>query len=192
VAVVGRDGVPYLSWQQPGAAWHSFERIAAVDRRFPDGFTVPPGAPITLAPQKDGTLAVAVVGRDGVPYLSWQQPGAAWHSFERIAAVDRRFPDGFTVPPGSSISLAMQNDGNLSVSVVGRDGVPYMSWQQPGSAWHTFERIAKSDSRFPDGFTVPSGAILFAAARKGSDAVGVVVGRDGVPYTSRISGSPLR
>jgi hypothetical protein len=68
--VVGNKGVPYVSWQQQGAAWHAFERIAPVDVRFKDGFTVPPGAPLVLAVQKDGELAAAVVGRNGVPYLS--------------------------------------------------------------------------------------------------------------------------
>ena len=83
--VVGRDGVPYISWQQQGAPRHLFERIAAYDNRFPDGFTVPPGAPMALAAQKNGDLAAVVVGRDGVPYISWQQQGAPWHLFERIA-----------------------------------------------------------------------------------------------------------
>jgi hypothetical protein len=154
-----------------------FERIALYDNRFPDGFTVPPGAPMALALQKSGDLAAVVVGRDGVPYISWQQQGAPWHSFERIAPYDNRFPDGFTVPPGAPMALALQENGNVAAVVVGRDGVPYISWQQPGAPWSSFERIAAFDNRFPDGFTVPPEAPMMIG-----NLVVTVVGRDGVPY----------
>ena len=183
-AVVGRDGVPYISWQRPGTSWNRFERIAAYDNRFPDGFTVPPGAPITLARARSGDVVAVVVGRDGVPYIAWQQRGAPWHRFERIAAPDRRFSDGFTVPPGALVAVALQQNGALVATVVGRDGVPYIAWEQPGAAWHVFERIAPIDSRFSDGFTVPPGSPMSLAMQSGGTMVTAVVGRDGVPYIS--------
>jgi hypothetical protein len=43
---------------------------------------------MALAPQSNGDLAAVVVGRDGVPYISWQQQGQPWSLFERIAAYD--------------------------------------------------------------------------------------------------------
>jgi uncharacterized protein GlcG (DUF336 family) len=183
-AVIGLDGVPYISWERPGTSWNRFERIAAPDRRFHDGFTVPPGAPIKLARGKSGDLVAVVVGRDGVPYISWQQRGAPWHQFERIAAPDPRFPDGFTVPPAAPVAVALQQDGALVATVVGRDGVPYISWEQPGAPWHAFERIAPPDNRFVDGFTVPPGAPMSLARQSTGEMVAAVVGRDGVPYIS--------
>jgi hypothetical protein len=85
---------------------------------------------MALARQKEGSLVATVVGHDGVPYISWQQPDAPWHLFERIAEYDRGFPDGFTVPPGAATALAAHSDGTLVVAVVGHDGVPYMSWRR--------------------------------------------------------------
>jgi hypothetical protein len=146
--VVGRDGIPYISWQRQGAPWHLFERIAAYDNRFPDGFTVPPGAPMALAAEKNGDLAAVVVGRDGVPYISWQRQGAPWHLFERIAAFDNRFPDGFTVPPGAPMALAAQKNGDLAVVVVGGDRIPYISWQQQGAPWHLYRPPIPAACRF--------------------------------------------
>jgi hypothetical protein len=137
---------------------------------------VPPGAPTALSVQIDGTLVVTVVGRDGVPYVSWQQQNAPWHGFERIAEYDRRFPDGFTVPPGAPMGLAFQRAGGVAITVVGNDGVPYISWQQPESPWHSFERIAVYDQRFPDGFTVPPGAPTALAAHSDGTLVVTVSG----------------
>ncbi len=186
-AVVGLDGVPYISWQLPGPHWHRFERIG-------DGVRAPSGAPIALARQANGDMVAVVVGADGVPHIAWQQQGRPWHAFVRIAAPDGRFPDGFTVPPGASVTLAMQPGGLLAALVVGRDGVPYLSRQRAGQPWSLFERVAMPDPRFPDGFTLPPGAPVAAAAsaRDGNVVLGAAVGRDGVPYVSRVSGPPLR
>jgi len=183
-AAIGRDGVPYLNWQRAGAAWGTFERMAVHDLRFGDGFTLPPGAPIALALRPGGGLVAAGVGKDGVPYISWQQPNQPWHRFERIAAHDPRFGDGFRVAPGAPISLAAGRDGLLVAAVVGLDGVPYISRQRTGQPWSLFERIAAPDPRFGDGFRVQPGAPIALGLQSNGDLVATVVGLDGVPYIS--------
>jgi len=181
LAVIDRDGTPMLSWQQPGVPWHPFVPVAA------DGSAdrlCSPATPLAFGAQKDGTLVLAVADQGGVPRLSWQQPGAAWHSFVRLAPFDSRYPDGFTIPTGAWLTIMTQSDGMLVLVVVDRTGVPQLTWQRPGDSWHTFERVAARDPRFPDGFTVPPGAPVSAAQPSDGTTVLVAVGNDHLPYMS--------
>ena len=125
----GCSAVVLAAAGRPGAAWHSFVRVAPFDSRYPDGFTIPTGAWLTIVTQSDGMLVLVVVDRTGVPQLTWQRPGDSWHTFERVAARDPRFPDGFTVPPGAPVSAAQPSDGTTVLVAVGNDHLPYMSWR---------------------------------------------------------------
>jgi hypothetical protein len=166
--VVGRAGVPTMTWQD-GNAWRPWAPVAGGSR-----FTAPPGAPITTAMQ-GGQLNAYVVGHDGVPMMTWLN-GRTWQPWVPVAGGSR-----FTVPPGAPVATGLQGQ-QLNVYVVGRDGVPMMTWLKGGS-WQPWVPVV-GGSRF----SVPPGAPI-TTGLQGEQLNVFVVGHDGVPMMTWLKGN---
>ncbi|GIE28575.1 hypothetical protein Ait01nite_016200 [Actinoplanes italicus] len=165
--VVGRDGVPTMTWQH-GNAWRPWTPVVGGSR-----FTAPPGAPIATAMQGE-QLNAFVVGRDGVPMMTWLK-AKTWQPWVPVVGGSR-----FTAPPGAPITTGMQGQ-QLNAFVVGHEGVPMMTWLK-GGAWQPWVPVV-GGSRF----TVPAGAPI-TTGTQGAQLNAFVVGQDGVPMMTWIKG----
>jgi len=104
------------------------------DTNFPDGFTVPPGSPISCLSRFRDHIDLFVVGFDGGVYSTFWDASSGWfnHWF-RLA--DTNFGDGFTVPPGSVVSSMSRFQDHIDLFVTGRDGGVYSTFWDANGGW---------------------------------------------------------
>jgi hypothetical protein len=103
--VVGREGQVFTNFVVDNGPFNGWTALA--DPRFPDGFTVPPGSPVSAVKRNDRQLDLFVVGREGQVFTNFVVDNGPFNGWTALA--DPRFPDGFTVPPGSPVSAVLRS-----------------------------------------------------------------------------------
>ena len=75
-----------------------------------------------------------VVGRDGAIYTTHWDVNSNWDNhWYRLG--DANFGDGFTVPPGSTVSALARYQDHMDLFVVGRDGGVYNTYWDANGNW---------------------------------------------------------
>jgi hypothetical protein len=179
--VSGRDGGVYSTFWDANSGWfnHWF-RLA--DTNFGDGFTIPPGAPVSSLTRFRDHIDLFVSGRDGGVYSTFWDASSGWFN-HWFRLTDTNFGDGFTIPPGAPVSSLTRFRDHIDLFVVGRDGGIYSTFWDASSGWfnHWF-RLA--DTNFGDGFTVPPGSRVSTMSRFQDHIDLFVVGRDSAVYST--------
>jgi hypothetical protein len=179
--VAGRDGAVYSTfWDANGGWFNHWFRLG--DSNFGDGFTIPPGSPVSCLTRFQDHIDLFVTGRDGVVYSTFWDANGGW--FNRWFGLrDTNFRDGFTVPPGSPVSCLSRFRDHIDLFVVGYDGGVYSTfWDANGGWFNHWFRL--TDPNFGDGFTVPPGSVVSCMSRFQDHIDLFAVGRDGAIYST--------
>jgi len=173
-----QGGVYYNRWSQTDSWLGNWYRLA--DPSYGDGFTVPPGSPLTSLSRFQGHIDLFTVGRDGGIYgTGWDQNDGWAGDWYRVT--DPSYGDQFTVPPGSPITAVSRYPEHLDLFVVGRDGGVYTTWWDQKGDWPgQWDRI--TDPGYGDQFTVDPGTPVVAVSRFKEHLDLFVVGRGGGVY----------
>jgi hypothetical protein len=152
------------------------------DSNFWDGFTIPPGGPITPLCRFQNHIDLFTVGRDGAIYSTfWDANGGWFNRWFRLA--DTNFGDSFTVEPGSQVTAVSRYSDHIDLFVTGRDGAIYSTfWDANGGWFNRWFRLA--DTNFWDQFTVPPRSTVSALSRYPNHLDLFVSGRDGAIYST--------
>ena len=179
--VVGFDGSIFSTFWNAQSGWfnHWF-RLG--DPNFGDGFTIPPGSPISSLARMREQIDLFVAGRDGGVYSTFWNPATGWfgHWFR---LEDARFGDHFTIPPGAPVTSLARMPNQIDLFVAGRDGGIYSTFWNSDHGWFN-QWFRLGDANFGDGFTIPAGAPVSAIARMPNQIDLFVAGRDGGIYST--------
>jgi hypothetical protein len=179
--VAGRDGGVYSTYWDANGGWpNSWFRLP--DPNYGDGFTIPPGSPVSALSRYSDHIDLFVSGRDGGIYSTYWDVNGGWpNSWFRLA--DPNFGDGFTIPPGAPVSALSRYSDHIDLFVAGRDGAIYSTFWDANGGWpNSWFRLA--DPNFGDGFTVPPGSRIYSISRYPDHIDLVVMGRDGAVYST--------
>ena len=179
--VSGRDGAVYSTFWDANGGWTGvWSRLS--DPHFGDGFTIPPGSPVTALSPNPNHLDLFVSGWDGAVYSTFWDANGGWTGvWSRLP--DPHFGDGFTIPPGSPVMALSRNPNHLDLFVSGWDGAVYSTFWDANGGW-TDVWFRLPDPNFGDGFTIPPGSPVTASSRNPSHIDLFVVGRDGGVYST--------
>jgi hypothetical protein len=131
--VTGRDGVVYSTFWDASSGWFN-HWFGLRDTNFHDGFTVPPGSPISCLSRFRDHIDLFVVGFDGGVYSTFWDASSGWFN-HWFRLPDTNFGDGFTVPPGSVVSSMSRFQDHIDLFVTGRDGGVYSTFWDANGGW---------------------------------------------------------
>ncbi|MBO1766110.1 hypothetical protein [Allobranchiibius sp. GilTou38] len=131
--VSGLDGGVYSTFWNAGTGWNNhWFRLA--DARFGDGFTVPPGSPVTAISRFEGHIDLFVSGRDGHVYSTYWDASSGW-SGQWFWLGDDRFGDKFTIPPGARVTAQSRDRDIIDLFVTGKDEHVYSTYWTAAGGW---------------------------------------------------------
>jgi hypothetical protein len=127
-----RRGVYSLWWDDIRGWFFTWFRLP--DPHFGDGFTIPPGAPVTALSRNPNHIDLFVSGRDGAVYSTFWDANGGWTNVW-FRLWDPNFGDLFTVPSTSTISALSRNPDHIDLFVVGNDGGVYSRFWDANGGW---------------------------------------------------------
>ena len=131
--VSGRDGAVYSTFWNAGTGWHG-HWFRLDDARFGDGFTLPPGSPVSAISRSAGHLDLFASGRDGAVYSTFWDANSGW-SGQWFRLGDDRFGDGFKIPPGARVSAHSRDPDIIDLFVTGLDNRVYSTFWTAAGGW---------------------------------------------------------
>jgi hypothetical protein len=153
-----------------------------VDLWYATQLTVPVPSVVTdLSRFRDHIDLFTVAPDGGVNSTFWDANGGWNLRWFRLG--DPNFGDGFTIPPGSTVTSLSRFANHIDLFASGRDGGVYSTFWDASSGWfgHWFRL---EDPNFGDHFTIPPGSPVTCLSRFRDHIDLFVTGRDGGVYST--------
>jgi hypothetical protein len=172
--VIGADGnlqlillgsrQPYLIWQyRNNGSWNYYGALPVDPNNYRQYISV------TAAIGGDGNLQAACLGKDGKPYLIWQDRKGSWNYYGLMPASNVQF---------TALDICLNNvTKELTLECVGQDGHMYHTWQDQRGNWFNSGVMSIGSSQLPPFMAVTSGICPHGGS------ISIYIGtNDGQPY----------
>jgi hypothetical protein len=182
--VTGHDGAIHVSWVSGVGRWtDGLAGNPGPIRITPPGL-LPAGAAVAAAEQTPDQLDAFAVGNDGAIYVTWVVGGGHWADGSPGNPGPARITPAGLAPPGACVTAVHQNDQQLDVFVVGKDGAIYVTWVVGGGHWADGTPGNPAPARIAlQGMSTP-GSCIAAIKPTANEMDAFFVGRDGSIWRS--------